>query len=124
MLTPEERTRLEEIRRRGNTAEFSAKCFLAIGLIGGIPVGNKPLIVVPFAMLIILLASGFFWSLLLACVAARARQQCPRCSDLFFKSRALSWLPLGSRALWGNRCSNCGLDVKELNAKELHNAAA
>jgi hypothetical protein len=117
-MTSEEHQVLAEIKHRGVIAKRAAKSFVAIGLIMGIPTGHGPLMLVPSALCVSLVLGGFAWMVMMSCVAHRARERCPRCSDLFFGARQVR-VPLGIRALWGSECSNCGLGFDQLeNAGE------
>jgi ribosomal protein S27AE len=118
MISDEERKRLERIKGRGRTARLSATCFVAVGIVGGIPVGNGPLIMIPAAAILSLIVAGVFWSLMIGSMAVRLRDRCPRCSDLFFRARSLARLPLGVRALWGRHCVNCGLSFSDLKTSQ------
>ncbi len=118
MISGEERKSLERIKGRGRTARWSATCFVAVGIIGGIPVGNGPLIMIPAAAVLALIVAGVFWSLMIGSMAIRLRDRCPRCSDLFFRARSLARLPLGLRALWGRHCVNCGLSFHDLESSQ------
>lgn len=124
MMTRREIRGLEQIQHQGRMARYAALSFVGISMLGGIPVNNKPAIVVlPSAMLTCLLLCGVCWSLMMAAVGKRMRSRCPRCRDLFFGIRKMSFLPLGLRAIWGNHCGSCGLSLRELRAEKVHQAA-
>ncbi len=106
---------LERIRHQGRIAKHSALAFLAIGILGRIPINDKPAMrVVPAATLPCLLLCGVCWTVMMSAVGRRMRSRCPRCRHLFFGIRKMSYLPLGLRAIWGNHCGNCGLRLREL----------
>src|SRR5258708_36900265 len=119
MISGEERQSLERIKGRGRTARWSATCFVALGIIAGIPVGGRPLIMIPAAAAVSLAIAGIFWSRMIGSLAIRLRDRCPRCADLFFRTKHLARLPLGVRALWGRQCANCGLSFRDLETSHV-----
>lgn len=123
-MTSREIRGLERIQHQGRTAKYAAVSFVAVSMLGGIPVHNQPaIIVLPSAMLTCLVLSGICWCLMMAAIGKRMRSRCPRCRDLFFGVRKLSFLPLGLRALWGNHCGSCGLSLRELRAAKIRQSA-
>ncbi len=116
---------LERIQHQGRIAKYCALGFLAVSMLGGIPVHDKPvMLALPAAMLTCLVLCGVCWTLMVAAVGRRMRSRCPRCRTLFFGIRKLRYLPVGLRALWGNHCVSCGLSLRELRAAKVRESAA
>ncbi len=123
MITVKEYDALEQILRRGRLLKFSALGYLAVGLIAGIPVNDRPLLAIPAAAALCLVVAGIFWSVMIGAIVTRGRARCPRCHGLFFNTRRTGFLPFGVRAIWGRRCGGCGLSLREIEAKHIHDAA-
>src|SRR5882762_6395054 len=103
MLKAEERRALEEIRRRRRRAKYQAIGFVAVCIVGGIPMNGRPIAMIPIALIAIVIASGFFYSASVIQLVRLFRARCPRCANRFFGRQRGSRYAFG-RTLWASRC--------------------
>ncbi len=116
MLSREERETLQEIRNRFRIGKWCLIGFVALGLIGGIPVNDRPLIAFPLALVPLLFASGFLWSISVYSFTRSLARACPRCGAGHGESAHSMWSVMTRRTFWGSRCLSCGLSLRELES--------
>lgn len=115
MVTTAEREVLEDMRGRLRTGKFALLGFVGMGLIGGIPVNNRPLFVLPEALVPLLFLSGILWSLFVYSFTRSLARSCPRCGSGTDGEPRSKWSALTHRTFWGSRCMSCGLSFKDLD---------
>ncbi len=116
MLSSKERETLVEIRNQLRMGKWYMLGFIGVGLIGGIPVNNGPLIAVPQALIPLLFVSGVFWSLSIYSFTHSLARSCPRCGVGSDEPARGIWSALARRTFWGSKCLSCGLSFKELDS--------
>lgn len=116
MVSRAEREVLEDMRGRLRTGKFALLGFFGLSLIAGIPVGNRPLFMLPEALGPLLFLAGILWSLSIYSFTRSLARSCPRCGSGTDDHPRSMWSALTHRTFWGSRCMSCGLSFKDLDA--------
>jgi len=116
MVSRAEREVLEDMRGRLRIGKFALLGFFGLGLVAGVPVNDRPLLLLPAAMIPLLFVSGILWSLSVYSFTRSLARSCPRCGLGTDDHQRSMWSALTRRTFWGSRCMSCGLSFKDLDA--------